>query len=230
MYSDSIRNFETNKILGGVGALLTAIGSLVLFSGAVGIVGIVGIILVLISMRGLADDFKDILIFRRALTGFVFGIIGVIIAIAVLSAFGFLTGFIFAHPVVGAFGLLLAIVAWVTMYVFLILASVYFKQSFDLLAGKSNEGLLRIGGLILLIGGALTIIFVGFFLMFIGWLLIAVGLFLMRPPMQQVPPTYSAPPSPAPAAPSGNIRYCSNCGAENRIDATFCTHCGKRLT
>jgi uncharacterized membrane protein len=84
MYPESTRDYESNKILGGVGALLTAIGSLVLFRGAVGIVGVVGVILVLISIRVLADDLKDYSTYRRAITGFVFGIIGIIVAVAVL--------------------------------------------------------------------------------------------------------------------------------------------------
>ena len=109
MYPDSTRNFESNRILGGVGALLTAIGSLVLFQGTIGIVGLVGIVLLLISMRGLADDFKDNAIFRHSLVGFIFGLIGTLIAVAVFAAFAFLGGFIFTHPIIGAFGILGAI-------------------------------------------------------------------------------------------------------------------------
>ena len=59
MYPESNRNFESNRILGGVGALLTAIGSLVVFRGPIGIVGIVGLILVLIAAKGLADEYKN---------------------------------------------------------------------------------------------------------------------------------------------------------------------------
>jgi hypothetical protein len=57
MYPESSRNFESNKMLGGVGAILTAIGSFVPFTGSIGIVAIVGIILMLISIKGLSEDF-----------------------------------------------------------------------------------------------------------------------------------------------------------------------------
>jgi uncharacterized membrane protein len=230
MYPESARNFESNKILGGVGALLTAIGSLVLFRGAVGIVGVVGIILVLVSMRGLADDIKDYSIYKRATVGFVFGIIGIIIAIAVFAAFGFLSGFIFLHPVLGAFGYLVAIGAWFIMFIFLSLQGVFFKQSFDALAYRSGQRLFRTGGFLLFIGGILTIILVGFFLLFVGWILIAVAFFSMKQPMR---PEQDYAPSPLAAIPtvssSSQFKYCQYCGSENKIDGTFCTHCGRRL-
>ena len=231
MYPESTRNFESNKILGGVGALLTAIGSLVLFSGTVGIVGIVGIILVLISMRGLADDFKDYSIYRNAVNGFIFGVIGILIAIAVFAAFSFLSGFIFAHPIVGVLGILGAIVGWGLMFVFFLIAGVFYKQGFDVLANKSREGMLRTGSLLLLIGSILTVVFIGFFLLFVAWILIAVGLFSLRPTIQPAQ-TYTAPQMPptSAASSSGQVRYCSYCGAENKLEGTFCTHCGRRLT
>jgi uncharacterized membrane protein len=231
MYPESTRNFESNRILGGVGALLTGIGSLVLFSGAVGIVGIVGLILVLVSMRGLADDFKDYAIYRNALNGFIFGFIGILVAIAVFAVFGFLSGFIFAHPIVGALGFLGALGGWGLMFIFVLIGGIFYKQAFDGLARKSGEGLLRTGSLLLLIGSILTIILVGFFLLFIAWLLIAIGLFSLKPVMQSaqayIPPF--TPPTPN-AETSGQIKYCTYCGAENKPEGTFCTHCGRRLT
>ncbi len=230
MYPESTRNFESNRILGGVGALLTAIGSLVLFSGPVGIVGIVGIILVLISMRGLADDFKDPTIYRSTLNAFIFGFIGILIAIGVFAAFGFLSGFIFAHPIVGAFGFLGALAGWGLMFVFILIGGVFYKHAFDSLASKSHEGLLRTGSLILLIGSILTIIFIGFFLLFVAWIVIAIGLFSLKPvtqPAQAYTPPFTPPTSPQ--ASPGQVKYCSYCGAENKPEGTFCTHCGRRL-
>jgi uncharacterized membrane protein len=230
MYPESNRNFETNRLLGGVGALLTAIGSLVLFHGTVGIVGLVGLILLLLSMRGLADDFQNYSIFRNVLTGFVFGIIGTVLAIIVFAAFTFLSGFIFSHYIVGALGFIVAIVGWLLMFVFLLLSGIFYRQAFASLAYKSHEQLLRTGGLLLLIGSILTIIFVGFFVMFIAWLIIAVGLFSLRPPMQPAQVYTPPPPPPTSSASSGQTRYCQQCGAENTINGTFCTRCGQRLS
>ncbi len=228
-YSESHRNFETNRILAGVGALLTAIGSLVVFSGPIGILGIVGIVLLLISLRGLSDYFRDHVIFKSAATGFIFGVVGVAIAIGVFAAFAFLTGFIFAHPVAGALGLVGVIAAWFIMYAFFIVETIFLKRSFDILASRSLISLLRTGGTILLIGGALTVVFVGFFLMFVAWIIIAAGLFSMREPVVEVQASPYSPAFSTSPESSEQVKHCPYCGAENRADGTFCTHCGRRL-
>jgi len=228
MYPESSRNFESNRVLGGVGAVLAAVGSLLFLRGAVGIVGIFGLILVLVAMRGLADDYKNHAIFRHSLTAFTVGIIGTTIGIAVFAAFDFLSGFIFSHPIIGAFGFIIAIGGWIIMFLFFLLEGVFFKHSFDNLAYSSKENLLRTGGLLLLIGGALTIIIVGFFIILIGWLVLAAGLFSLKSPIQPKE-TWTAPPTPNAGTVSGQVRYCSFCGAENKVDVTFCTHCGRRL-
>jgi|WetSurMetagenome_2_1015567.scaffolds.fasta_scaffold10051_5 uncharacterized membrane protein len=232
MYPDSGRNFETNKILGGVGALLTAIGALVLFRGIVGIVGLVGIVLLVIALRGLSDDFKDCGVFRRAVGGFIFGLIGTFIAIAVLSAFSILTGFFFTHIVLGSLVLVGAIIGWVVMFIFFVLSGIFYRLTFYSLAEKSRVPMLRTGALILLIGSVLTIVLVGFVLMFVAWILIAVGLFSLRSPTEQAPSAEgvrNVTPPPSTGAPSDQVKFCPNCGAENNLNGTFCIRCGKRL-
>jgi uncharacterized membrane protein len=231
MYPESNRNFESNRILAGVGSLLTAIGSLVIFRGPVGIVGIVGLILLLIALRGLAEDYKNTAFYRTALAGFTLGLIGTFIAVAVFSAFDFLSGFVFSHPIVGVFGYIIAIGGWLLMSLFFLLGGFFFKLTFNGLAYSSKEGLLRTGGLLLLIGGALTIIFVGFFILFVGWIIVTIGLFSLRPPRQpaqtNIPPRPITPPNAGTV--SGQVKYCAYCGAENKLEGTFCTHCGRRL-
>jgi uncharacterized membrane protein len=231
MYPESSRNFESNRILAGVGAILTAVGSLVVFRGPIGITAIIGLILVLIAARGLAEDYKNLAIYRNMFNGFMLGLVGTFIAVVVFAAFDFLSGFIFSHPIVGVLGYLIAIGSWIVMSLFFLIAGVFLKQAFDNLAHSSGVGILRTGGLLLLIGGILTIILVGFFLLFLGWIFIAVGLFSLRPPLQnihsfgQIP---SAVPSNAGQV-SDQLKYCSYCGAENKLEGTFCTHCGRRL-
>jgi uncharacterized membrane protein len=230
MYPDSTRNFETNKILGGVGALLTAIGTLVLFRGTIGIVGLVGMILLLIAMRGLSDDFKDYGVFRRAVSGFIFGLIGTFLAIAVLSAFSILTGFFFTHIVLGSLVLAGAVIGWVVMFIFFVLSGIFYRLAFYSLAHKSRVPMLRTGATVLLVGSALTILLAGFVLMFVAWILIAVGLFSLKLPSEQAPEgVRNVTPPPTAETSTGQLKYCPNCGAENNINGTFCTRCGKRL-
>jgi uncharacterized membrane protein len=231
MSTESSRSFESNKILGGVGAILTAVGSFVPFSASVGIVYIIGIILVLIAMRGLAEDFKENAIFTNSLYGFVFGIIGVIIGIA---AFAVVVAPIFAaftfYRMV--FHILLAFAASILVFAFLVISAIFLRRAFKLLAAKSGERILRTGGLLLLIGAALIIVFgLGFILLFVAWVLLAVGLFSMRLPPLLTPaqPATPAPQMPS-SAPVGTVKYCPYCGAENKLESTFCTHCGRRMT
>jgi uncharacterized membrane protein len=233
MYPESSRSFESNKILGGVGAILTAIGSFIPFQSAVGIVYIIGIILVLISMKGLAEDYKEQAIFKNTLNGFIFGIIGVVIGIAAFAAViaSLFSGFLFTRPLLSAVSILLSLGALLTVFVFLVIAAIFFKRAFELLAAKSGERMFRTGGLLLLIGAALIIVFgLGFVLIFVAWILLAVGFFSMRPPSQ---PAVVEAPIPATAsqsaAPEGTVKYCPYCGAENKLEATFCTHCGRRI-
>ena len=235
MYQESSRNFETNKILGGVGALLTAVGSFVPFTGPIGIVSIVGIILLLISLKGLSEEFKEPAIWRNSLNGFIFGIVAIIAAIVVAfifiaAVFSFRT-FTPLSVGFGAFAVLVGIVGFIIMFVFYILFATYFRRAFDIIEQKTGERMFHTGGLLLLIGAVLTIILVGFVLLFVAWILLAVAFFSMRPPTQPAP-AYSTPyngPSTS-MPPSGQSKYCPYCGAENKLEATFCTRCGRRLS
>jgi uncharacterized membrane protein len=233
VYPETSRSFESNKILGGVGSILTAIGSFIPFSPSMGIVYIIGIILVLISMKGLSEDLKDLAIFRNAFNGFIFGIIGAVVGIASFAVIiaSIFSGFTFTRPLYSAFGILLAIGALLVVFGLLVIASVFFKRAFEILESKSGEKLFRTGGLLLLVGAVLIIIFgLGFVLLFVAWILIGVAFFSMRAQTQTVstqPPTPVAPSMGS--TPEGNVKYCSYCGAENKLEATFCTHCGRRI-
>jgi uncharacterized membrane protein len=233
MNPESTRNFESNRILAGVGALLVAVGSFIPFAGPIGIIAIVGIILVLIGMRGIADDFKDYSIFRNTLYGFLSEIVAICLGIAAFASLflGMISGFPFFSRTNLGLNFLLVIVFLIFVFVFFLVGAVFFRQAFSALADKSGVGMFRTGGMMLLIGAALIIAFgLGFILLFVAWILLAVGFFSMRPPTQPAP-AYAAPfmqPA-ASASASGQMKYCSYCGAENRIDGTFCTHCGRRL-
>jgi len=223
-------SLESNRTLGGVGALLIAIGSFCPF------LSLVGIILILVAMRGLADHYKDDSMFRNALYGFISGLIGVIAAIALFVTFFFsvmttTTVSPGTNPVaafssiyLGAIGLLILIL--VVVFICFLIQAVFYRRAFDALSNKSGEKMFRTAGLLLLIGAALIIVLVGFVLLFVAWILATVGFFSMKVPTTQV----SGPPLPPPpfSATSGK-RNCPYCGGENALDAAFCTYCGKKL-
>jgi uncharacterized membrane protein len=231
MYPQTTHTFESNKILAGVGALLAAIGNFTPFSGPIGIVHIVGIALVLIAIRGLADDYKDPSIFKRSFNGFICSLISAaaFIAATALAIAPFTRGFFTTHPLISIFAIGAGIAAWIVGAVFVIIAALNYRNAFDKLAVKSSEPLLRTGGLILLIGAALSIIFAGFFVMFVAWLILAVGFFQLRLPSAQNQNATPFTPQTSLIGSNGQVTFCSFCGAENRLEATFCTHCGRRI-
>lgn len=215
-------SLESNKTLGGVGALLIAIGFLF------PILILVGIILVLIAMKGLSEYYDEEGIFENALYGFIFGIIGVVALIVIFVAI-FFAGIVawewpFTFPIVT---LVLLIAGLVVIFIFFMLQAVFYRNSFTILSERSGEKIFDTAGLLLLIGAILTIILVGFVLLFVAWILATVGFFSIKTPTTQLP---AAAPTPAPPAPvSVEKKFCQYCGTENKVDANFCKKCGKKL-
>ena len=210
-------SLESSRTLGGVGAILLAIP----------FANIVGIILVLIAMKGLADYYSEDGIFKNALYGFIFGIIGVValVAVIIMLVFGLTVvtstsappGFPTDFPLAG---LGLFIVAAVILYIFSLLGAIFYKRALDILSTKSGEKMLGTAGLILLIGAAIPL--VGEILKFIAWILAAVGFFSIKTPTQlpTTPPSVSA---------TLEKKFCQYCGTENNTDATYCQKCGKKM-
>ena len=204
-------SLESNKTLGGVGAILLAIPFL----------NLIGIILVLIALKGMADYYNDEEIFQNALYGFIFGVVGVIalVAFVLMLVFGFAT----ISPVVAPLaGWGLVIITVIVLYVFSLIAAIFYRKSLNILAEKSGEQLFNTAGLILLLGAAIPVI--GKILEFIAWILTAVGFFSIKMPTKPPAPTRA----PAPEA-YEEKRFCQYCGAQIRSDAAFCPKCGKKI-
>lgn len=180
-------SLESNKTLGGIGALLVAIGAIV------PIIGIVGIILVMIAAKGLAEYYNENAIFQNALYGLIFYIIAVVAAAFVLV--GAFFGGMFANPLAFIGGVIIAVAV---MFIFYLLGAMFFKKSFNILSMKSGEKMFDTAGLLLLIGAILTIIIIGVILMLVAWILVAVAFFSIKPP-SALPPTSSQPPPPPPS-------------------------------
>jgi uncharacterized membrane protein len=180
-------------------------------------------------MKGLSDYYRDESIYKSALKGLIFGIIG-IIAVSAFSLLNLLGGLI-TTPVLGAFaivgGIIFFIVLLVVAFIFYLLMALNFRKAFNTLAERSGENNFRTAGTLLFWGAILTLIFVGLLLIWIAWLIAALAFFSMKLAPTQPPQQYgySAP------APSSTVasRYCPNCGAPVDQNATFCPHCGKQL-
>lgn len=186
-------SLESNKTLGGIGAILVALGSFV------PMIGIVGIILVMISMKGLAEYYNENGIFQNALYGIIFYIIAIIAAGVILvgAFFGGIMGNVMepdlADPLAFIGGIILAVIV---AFIFYLLGSIFFKKSFDTLSAKTGEKMFGTGGLLMLIGAILTIILVGAILMLVAWILIAIAFFSIKVPATQQPTAQPPPPPP----------------------------------
>jgi len=86
------------------------------------------------------------------------------------------------------------IVSLVLLYVFIIITTLYFRKSLNMLSAKSGEKIFETAGLLWLIGAILTIILVGFIIIWIAWILITVGFFSIKTPAAQPPVTAQPPP------------------------------------
>ncbi|MCW3997643.1 MAG: DUF996 domain-containing protein [Candidatus Bathyarchaeota archaeon] len=203
-------SLESNKTLGGVGAILLAIP----------IANLVGIILVLIAMKGMADHYQDDDIFKNALYGFIFGIIGVVALIAVGVMFFVTFSATIPSTTYPLAGLTIFILAFVTMYIFSLIGAIFYRKAFNSLSEKSNEKMFETAGLLLLIGAIIPVI--GEILRFIAWILAAVGFFSIRVPVQA---TMGEPVTKI----SGENKFCQNCGAKNKSEASFCEKCGQKF-
>ena len=209
-------SLESNKTLGGIGAILLAIPFL----------NLIGIILILIAMKGMGEYYNDDDIFKNALYGFIFGIVGVIALIAVILMF--VVGYTATSQVITttpsttfAFtGFGLFIIAFIVLYVFSLIAALFYKKSLDNLSEKSSEQMFSTAGLILLIGAAIPLI--GEILKFVAWILAAVGFFNIKK-ITEIPKSTES------VIPMAEKKFCTNCGAPITPEAAFCQKCGKKI-
>jgi len=142
--------------------------------------GLIGIILVLVSLKGLSEYYNDKEIFTNALYGFIFVLIGIIVALISFFAM-FMTGAFFAfHPMLGVTGMLSLLVPLTVLFLFYLLRAFFYRKSFTILSQKSGERMFETVGLILLIGAALTIIAVSILILLIAWILATVAFFSMK--------------------------------------------------
>jgi len=201
---------QSNKTLGGVGALLMVISPF-LVSGFTLLAGLVGLILVLIAVKGLSDHYKEPSIFNNSLYGVILSIVGVVVFVAAL----FVTALSFFTNVLGielsaalsdptAFSNidwteamildnLMAHVAalvgsLVILFIFVVVAAIFYRKSLTTLAEKTGVGLFGTAGLLLLIGAVLTIIVIGFLLIWIALILLTAAFFQIRAEPTQPPP------------------------------------------
>ncbi|MEM2337227.1 MAG: DUF996 domain-containing protein [Candidatus Bathyarchaeia archaeon] len=194
-------SLESNKVLGGVGAILMVISLLGLFKSAYTLfLLIVGIILVLIALKGFADHYQDGGIFNNALYGVIAIIVGiaatttifVMLALQVLAM-----GLNWANLLevqqyfMGHMDILWRIVgtvigALLVFYIAGIVSAILFRKSLNALSARSDEKLFGTAGLVWLIGAVIPLI--GIIIVWISWILMAVGFFSIKTAQAPIQP------------------------------------------
>lgn len=190
---------ESNKNLGGIGALLVVVSPLGMgpFSGAL---GIAGFILMLVALNGMASDYKDRKIFDNALYGVIVAVVGVVAAIAVIVVMALATlsslginllnwtswrqvGNLLRNPanMGNLWGLIGGvIIGLVVLFAFAVVSAMLFRRSMNILSTKTKIDMFHTAGLLMLIGAVLTIVLVGLLLIWVSFILIAVAFFSIK--------------------------------------------------
>ncbi|MBC7081739.1 MAG: DUF996 domain-containing protein [Thermoplasmatales archaeon] len=195
------------KILGGIGAILTLIGSffgilaivvsmliLCLFahSGSFfGILAIVGLVMLFIAVKYVAEEAKEENIFKNYLMYFIFSLVAIIAGVAII--FVSIGGSIFNFTKIiqeiseetkvtgfteGLIKLFAGIIfALIVAWILMIIASVYLRKSYDKIAEYSKVDLFRTTGMFYFIGAITLIIIVGAIIIFIAKILEIVSFF-----------------------------------------------------
>jgi uncharacterized membrane protein len=232
--------------IGGVGA-------------SFGVLGLVGIILFMVAMKGFAVDYRDNSIFDNALYGIISSIIlgvvagGVAVAVIFLNLGSiiptFTPGSVPELPKILQSMIDYLIPVFLVVSVFAWVPAIFNLRAFYRLADKSGVRLFRTAGLLGVVGALVTIALawiaallvyvtlipatavlsvsvVGGLIGFVAWILAAEAFYSIRAPTSQTPPLPTTQTS-TPAA--GQVKYCPYCGAENLMDAAYCTRCGQKL-
>jgi uncharacterized membrane protein len=177
---------ESNRTLGGVGALMILIGSVfslfslvqyvfpsvslavTVFGGLLAVLSLVGLIVFMIAMNGLANGYKDRGIFDNALYGIIVIVVGGVLAgavafILVLSSIMSL-GIQYANPPLNIdsflptiIGSLIPVILVAAM--FGLVQAWFFWRAFSRLAAKSHVSLFRTGGSLFIVGVAVSVAF-----------------------------------------------------------------------
>jgi uncharacterized membrane protein/ribosomal protein L40E len=208
--------FESSKNLAGIGAILVFISFLATsyappFSS--GLITLIGVALMLVGVKGLADNYGEAGIFNNMLYGTVVGIAGVVAAVAVavgvlmnsLSSFLYkifpgwngdwtqlsgmtpdTTNLTFSDIVPF---LTAAIAVFVILFIVTIIVALFYRRSLSSLRARSGMGLFGTAGTVLLAGAILTIVLIGYFIIWIDLLLLAIAFFQLKPPSTKPWPT-----------------------------------------
>lgn len=192
-------DLNSSKNLGGIGAILMFL-CFIPYVGS--IIALVGLILLMIGAKGLADYYREEGIFNNALYGVIAAIVGAIafVSVVVFALVGFfseigvtlgwtsfadwssLAAIDWQNAILGSGAMAwlgYIVLALAVLFIFAIIAAVFFRKSLGITASKSGIGLFGTAGTLIIVGAVLPVI--GLVLLWISLLLIAVAFFQLKP-------------------------------------------------
>jgi len=181
-------NIGNAKLLGGIGAILSLIGWVVPSVGP--IVGIVGLIMIFVAIKYISDESKDKSIFDNYLYSFLFTIIAIVAAFAIVTFAVLTTIDIFNIQEVAqnitdpasfmeVFGAALAgcLLALIIGWILMILGAIFLRKSYNNIAEKTQVDIFKTTGLVYFIGAITLIILVGILILFIAKIMEIIAFF-----------------------------------------------------
>lgn len=229
-------DLKNAKMFGGIGTILMLIGSFIPLVGF--ILPLIGLILVVLAVHTIGNLTKDDSIFKNYLLSFVLQIVAVVAFVGILIVtIGATVGFDFmgliqtlqteagmSDPtaVFGDIGAMLGgcCLAFVVLWVLMLISSLFLKKSFKSISDHTNVSLFATTGLVYLIGAGLIIIGIGAFVLFIALILQIIAFF-------SLPDSLSG--SGIGGIADDAERRCPNCGRAIPMDARACPYCAKKF-
>jgi uncharacterized membrane protein len=221
-------------------------------AGVLSIFSFVGFVLFFVAMHGFSTDYSERRIFSYILYGLVIAIvlaiaIGVIWFAFTLASILTMISAISPLPSTSSPQIQSALTPYyatltAVLSVVMLIWVLYNYKAYNLLADKSGVQLFKGAAKIFVAGAAVNIVagvvfsvlalygVIGYntlllasvpggLVMYVAWAFVAKGFFSI-----QAPPT-----QPIVLPPSMQLKYCPNCGAQNRIDSAYCERCGQKL-
>ena len=176
------------KIFGGMGAILSLVGSFIPFIEIMYYLGVIlfiaGWVLVVIAIKYIADETKHGQIFKNYLVYFVCSILAIVAAAVILiigcglSLFflaGYYGGYIDPDFIIALIGAL--IIAIVVTWILMIIGTIYLRKSYNSIAKYTKVDLFRTTGTVYFIGAITLIVLVGALILLIAKILEIVSFF-----------------------------------------------------
>ena len=213
---------------GTVGPAFSFLGGLIIFIIIIAAVGIAGFIMFMYAMYNLSNYYNERAIFKNVLYAFIVNIVSGVVVLflefaVLISAFTGFPSINTPSSVTPAFTQIIVtyLVVIAVALVFGIINGVLYMRAFNKLKEKSGVDNFGTAGLLYLIGVFIPIIG------WIAWIFAAMGFKKLNPTPTASPYVpYTIQP---PLSNTAQTKRCPNCGAENRVDALYCSNCGKPL-